>query len=62
MSENIIQNNKKYIIFRSAGRTGNAIFRYFASILYCLKYNYEFILETEYDKLNNEYTFYPGVD
>ena len=52
---------KKYIIFKKSGRLGNALFRYFASILFCIKNNYEYILEEECPKIN-EYIFYKGVD
>uniref|UniRef100_A0A6C0EFK9 Glycosyl transferase family 25 domain-containing protein n=1 Tax=viral metagenome TaxID=1070528 RepID=A0A6C0EFK9_9ZZZZ len=56
--------NKKYIVFKKNGRLGNALFRYFACSLFCMKYNFEFILEDDYNSLNkyNDYTFYKGVD
>jgi len=50
---------KKYVIFRSSGRLGNAIFRYLASILFCIKYNLEFILE---ENFKDNYVYYKGVD
>jgi GR25 family glycosyltransferase involved in LPS biosynthesis len=49
----------KYVIFRSSGRLGNAIFRYLASILFCIKYNFEFILE---ENFKENFIFYKGVD
>lgn len=64
--ENILENipEKKYIVFTKKGRLGNAIFRYFACSLFCMKYNFEFILEDDYNKLNrrDDYTFYKGLD
>ena len=50
---------KKYIIFRVSGRFGNAIFRYLASVLFCIKYNFDFILEEDF---NDKYIYYPGLD
>jgi len=50
---------KKYVIFRSSGRLGNAIFRYLASILFCIKYNFEFILE---ENFKEKFIYYKGVD
>jgi hypothetical protein len=52
---------KKYVIFRKSGRLGNALFRYFASILFCIKYDYEYILEEECQSIE-DYIFYKGVD
>ena len=55
---------KKYVIFKKNGRLGNAIFRYFACSLFCMKYNFEFILEDDYNNLhkNRKYIFYRGLD
>jgi len=58
---NGIYNLNKYIIFRKCGRLGNALFRYFASILFCIKYNYNYILEEECPYIK-DYIFYKGVD
>ena len=52
---------KKYVVFKSSGRLGNALFRYFASALFCIKYNYEFILEDDIKSMDS-YTFYKGLD
>lgn len=49
----------KYIIFKKSGRLGNALFRYFACTLFCILYDYTYILEEEYQ---NGYTYYSGVD
>lgn len=53
----------KYVIFRANGRLGNALFRYFACVLFSIKYGHQFILEED---CNNEqlidYMFYKGVD
>jgi hypothetical protein len=53
----------KYVIFRANGRLGNALFRYFACILFSVKHGHQFILEED---CNNEklidYIFYKGVD
>ena len=53
----------KYVIFRANGRLCNALFRYFACILFSIKYGHQFILEED---CNNEqlidYIFYKGVD
>jgi hypothetical protein len=56
--------NKKYVVFKKNGRLGNAIFRYLACSLFCMKYNFEFILEDDYNNLNrnNNYIFYKGLD
>lgn len=53
--------DKKYIIFKKSGRLGNTLFRYFACVLFCIKYNYEYILEEECPKIK-DYIFYKGVD
>ena len=55
---------KKYVVFKKNGRLGNALFRYFACSLFCMKYNFEFILEDDYNILSRKhnYTFYKGVD
>jgi hypothetical protein len=58
---NEIYNLNKYIIFRKSGRFGNALFRYIACVLFCIKYNYEYILEEECPKIK-DYLFYKGVD
>jgi len=58
---NEIYNFKKYVIFKPSGRLGNALFRYFASILFCIKYNYEYILEEDIPIIK-DYIFYKGVD
>jgi hypothetical protein len=56
--------DKKYVVFKKNGRLGNAIFRYFASSLFCMKFNFEFILEDDYNNLNKkrDYIFYKGLD
>jgi len=54
-------NSEKYVIFRPDGRLGNAIFRYLACILFSIKNNQVYILESECPKLE-EYNFYEGVD
>lgn len=56
------ENNKKYCIFRSCGRLGNAIFRYLASIIFCMKYGHQFILEEDYKYMDKEYIYYNGID
>ena len=58
---NEIYNLNKYVIFKPSGRLGNALFRYFASILFCIKYNYEYILEEECPKIK-DYIFYHNLD
>jgi hypothetical protein len=52
------ETKKKYVIFYSEGGIGNSLFRYFASILFCIKYDYEYILQEDF----HEYIFYKGVD
>jgi hypothetical protein len=44
-------NSEKYVIFRPDGRLGNAIFRYLACILFSIKNNQVYILESECPKL-----------
>ena len=46
-NEYIISDEKiqKYIIFKPSGRVGNALFRYLACVLFCIKFNYKYILE-----------------
>jgi len=61
-SHHYLVRKKKYLIFKKSGRLGNALFRYFASILFCIKYDLEFILEDDYNDLNDNYIFYKGVD
>jgi len=53
----------KYVIFRANGRLGNALFRYFACILFSIKHGHQFILEEDcnIDQLI-DYKFYKGVD
>ena len=55
---------KKYVVFKKNGRLGNALFRYFACSLFSINYNFEFILEDDYNILNRKhnYTFYKGLD
>ena len=62
--ENFSDNtDKKYIVFKKNDILGNAIFRYFACSLFCMKYNYEFILEDDYNNLKKQdYIFYKGFD
>lgn len=55
-------NKKKYIIFRPCGRLGNALFRYFASIILCIQYNYDFILEENSNNIIKNYIYYNGID
>ena len=59
-------NKKKYVIVKPNGRLGNTIIIYLASILLCMKYNYEYILYDDYIKLNKEekddYIFIKGYD
>jgi glycosyl transferase, family 25 len=53
--------NIKHVIFMSNGRLGNAIFRYFACALICIKNNYKYILDLDF--INYEkYTFYRNQD
>ena len=52
--------NKKGI-FRVAGRLGNAIFRYMAGSVFCIKNNLDFILESEFGS-TERYIFYKGKD
>jgi mannosyltransferase OCH1-like enzyme len=58
---NEIYKLKKYVIFRKSGRLGNALFRYLASVLFCIKYDYDYILEDECSQIK-DYIFYKGVD
>ena len=51
----------KYVIFRSGGRLGNALFRYLACILFSIKNNQKYILENDFHNLE-EYIFKEGVD
>ena len=53
---------KKYTICRASGRLGNAIFRYFACSLYCIKNNLNYILDNDFHKNIDKYTYFPGVD
>lgn len=53
----------KYVIFRANGRLGNALFRYFACILFSIKYGHQFILEEDCNKDQLlDYIFYKGID
>jgi hypothetical protein len=58
----LIEYKKKYVIFRPCGRLGNALFRYFASIIYCIEYNYDFILEDDCKDICKDYIYYDGID
>jgi GR25 family glycosyltransferase involved in LPS biosynthesis len=55
--------NKKYIIFKPAGRLGNALFRYLSAILFIIKneHKHTYILDIECPILD-QYNFYEGVD
>ena len=53
--------DNKYIIFKESGRLGNALFRYFASALLSIKYEYLYILKEKYNTTNN-FIFYKGLD
>jgi len=55
--------SKKSVIFKPSGRLGNAIFRYLASTILCMKYDMNFILhdDMDYSKINS-FEYYPGVD
>ena len=48
---------KKYVVFKKNGRLGNALFRYFACSLFCMKYNFEFILEDDYNILSRKHNY-----
>jgi FkbM family methyltransferase len=54
---------KKSVIFKPSGRLGNAIFRYLASTVLCMKYDMNFILHdaVDYTKIK-PFEYYPGVD
>ena len=63
---NIIQSikyytNVKFVIFKESGRLGNAIFRYFASSLLCIKNNYKYILHEDYVN-EDDYIYYKNLD
>ena len=51
------------IIFRPNGRLGNAIFRYIATALLCIKnnYKYDYIIENS-SNISDTYTFYKNMD
>jgi hypothetical protein len=53
----------KYIIFKDSNEElGDALFKYFASSLFCIKYNYEYILEEDIQSKIDDYIFYQGLD
>jgi hypothetical protein len=53
--------DKKYVIFKKSATLEDALFKYFASVLFCIKYDYEYILEEECPKIE-DYILYKGVD
>lgn len=53
---------KNSVIFKCMGRLGNAIFRYFAMALFCIKNDFDYFLDNEFNKKIEKYNFYPGVD
>ena len=51
----------KYIISKKSNTLENSLFQYFACVLFCIKYDYEYILEEECPSIE-DYIFYKGVD
>lgn len=54
--------NTKFVIFKPNGRLGNAIFRYLACSLICIKNNYKYILEEDFENNEENYIFYKHLD
>ncbi len=52
----------KYAVFITNGRLGNAIFRYLAISLFCMKYGYEYRTINDLFDVNYYFNFYKGVD
>ncbi len=52
----------KYAVFITNGRLGNAIFRYLAISLFCIKYGYEYRTINDLPDINNYFDFYKGID
>jgi len=55
------EKKNKYIITKKSTTLEDALNKYFACVLFCIKYNYEYILEENCPKIE-DYIYYKGVD